>query len=146
MPVEFPTGQGEPRAELVTFVHRVQEFLDELVDSNRDPFGNPLFYPELLELMRGAWGEGRPEVERVAILIRNAPLDRLGQHGLTGRQLRFKLGVIGHFNRLYISTGKSYLRKLLEVVDILLKSILEAVGAGGALSELKEYIEKSLDD
>ena len=69
--------------------------------------------------------------------IRNLKEDQLREHGLYGWQLAFKLAVIQFFYGRYLLIGKGILKKLLGIIDDLLKSILDAVGGGGAISEIK---------
>lgn len=59
------------------------------------------------------------------------------EHGLYGWQLAFKLAVIQFFYGRYLLIGKGILKKLLGIIDDLLKSIFDAVGGAGAISEIK---------
>ncbi len=149
MNVKFPrfSGKGDPRSTLVHFMWAVHKFLDELVRSNRDPTGRPLFWKQLLKPMRDAWREAEQNhyFSDVESRIRKLTSEKWREHGLYGRQLAFKLAVIRFFLTRYQSIGKSILRKLLNIIDDLLKSILEAVGGGGAISELKDFIKDSIE-
>ena len=69
--------------------------------------------------------------------IRNLTEHQLREHGLCGWQLAFKLAVIRFFYGRYLLIGKGILKKLVGIIDDLLKSILDAVGGGGAISEIK---------
>jgi hypothetical protein len=109
-----------------------------------------LFWKDLLPRMRQAWGELERQgdfrkVERQIQQIE--PGDRRWRdHGLRGRQLAFKLAVIRFLQGRYYLLGKSILRKLLDTIDDLLKSILDAVGGGRGILELKDFIKHSIDD
>ena len=150
MPVEFPafSSDGDPRNTLVLFVRAVHDFLGEIVESNHDRFTRPLFWEELLPPMRGAWREVEehrhfPEVESRIQRLTEA---QFRDHGLYGQQLAFKLAVIRFFYGRYLSFGKGILKKLLDIIDDLLKSILDAIGSGGAISEIKDFIRDSIQD
>jgi hypothetical protein len=144
VPVYDPAS--DPRRILAHFVISVRDFIDELVRENRDPRGRPLFVEGLLEFMRPGWEEGRPIFESLAVAISDARLDRVQEHGLSGQQLRFKLEVIRYLNQRYLAIGKGILKKLLDAIDTLLKSIIKAAGLGDAAEELKDFIKDSIDD
>jgi hypothetical protein len=69
--------------------------------------------------------------------IRNLTEDQLREHGLYGWQLALKLAVAQFFYGRYLLIGTGILKKLLGIIDDLLKSILDAVGGAGAISEIK---------
>ena len=150
MPVEFPTftGDSDPRETLVRFLQAVHDFLNEIVESNHDPRGLRLFFEELLGPMRQAWQEVEDghHFQQVEDRIRELPEAKLRDHGLYGRQLTFKLAVIRFFHQRYLSYGKGILRRLLDIIDDLLKSILDAIGGGGAISEIKDFIKDSVEE
>ncbi|MBS0223702.1 MAG: hypothetical protein JSR91_23490 [Proteobacteria bacterium] len=135
----------DPRPVLYQFVISVRDFLDELVREGRDPTGTPLFVERLLGFMGPAWEEGRPIFEGLAVAISDASPERLREHGLSGRQLGFKLEVIRYLNEQYLASGKGILRRLLDAIDTLLKSIIKAAGLGDAAEELKDFIKDSID-
>lgn len=151
MPVEFPqfrVGDDDPHDTLRRFVMAVHDFLDELVESNRDPTGQTLFLEQLLDAMRRAWQEVRHDEHfpRAMNRIRELNEEQLRDHGLYGWQLTFKLAVIRLFHGRYLSVGKGILRKLLDIIDGLLKSILDAIGGHGAIAEIKDFIKDSVDE
>ena len=151
MPVEFPEFSGyvhaDPRPVLIKFLQQLRDFLDEIVTTDADSLGSQgLFLHPLLEDMRAAWTEARPNFDGAIDRLSNLDLDRLRQHGLYGRQLRFKLAVIRFFYSRYLGVGRGILRKLIDIIDDLLKSLLDAMGTGGAISEIKDFIKDSLDD
>ena len=151
MPVVFPEfggGDEGPRGALVSFVRAVHDFLAELIQSNRDRQGQHLFLEDLLRPMGRAWQEVEQQryfadVERG---IERLTDGQLRDHGLFGWQLAFKLAVIRFFHQRYLAAGKGILRKLLDIIDDLLKSILEAIGGGGAIAEIKDFIKDSIDE
>lgn len=148
MALQVPVYEGGAnyRQALIGFVKAVDEFLDELVKGNRDGEGEPLFIESLWRIMGPAWEEGRHEFQRIAIGLAVTSDGRLIEHGLGGMQLRYKLGVVRYFNEQYQKLGKRMLKRLLESIDTLLKSIIKAVGLGDAAEELKDYIEQCIDD
>jgi hypothetical protein len=150
MPVEFPEFRAGDDAHdaLKRFMMAVREFLDELVQKNQDEAGRHLFFEHLLDAMRDAWKEvnEHEHFPRVANRIGNLTEAQLRDHGLSGRQLTFKMAVIRLFHGRYLSVGKGILRRFLNIIDDLLKSVLEAVGAGGAIAEIKDFIKDSVDE
>jgi hypothetical protein len=153
VPVNFPDITGDYRTDISHFLRYVREFLDDLTGYEEHEAGGPIFVSARLiapleDFALAAWDEARP---RFAILqdrvfseeaVTNAALDA---HGLTGAQLKFKLETVKFFNAQYTSVGRRILKKLIDVIDILLKSILAAIGAGEGLAEIKDYIKESLD-
>jgi hypothetical protein len=125
-------------------------FSPEILSSNRDPVltNNELFEPELLSDMRAAWAEveNADHFANIQRRIRDVTDQTTWtDHGLNGQQLRFKLAVIRFFHQRYIAIGgRRLLKKLLDIIDDLLDSILEAIGAGGAISEIKDFIKDSV--
>jgi hypothetical protein len=157
MPVEFPSfnGEGDPRDALIKFLRALHDLLKELVETNRDSRNRPIFFEQLLTPMRRAWDEFERDRHFSAaesrILAEEGPvhdlvLAQLRNHGLYGQQLSFKLSVIHFFYNRYLSTGKGILKWVLDIIDDLLKSLLDAIGGGGAISEMKDFIKDSVDD
>jgi hypothetical protein len=152
MPVSFPEFSGAPEDNpvpaLIAFIRELEIFLDELVETNTDPLGHSLFWPPLYREMRPAWEEARQAgyFNSVIESVENISNGEIRRHGLHGQQLRFKLAVVRFYYAQYISVGKRVLKKLLSIIDDLLKSILDAVGAGGAISEIKDFIKDSVED
>jgi hypothetical protein len=71
------------------------------------------------------------------VTSRRSDRNQLREHGLYGWQLAFKLAVIQFFYGRYLLIGKGILKKLLGIIDDLLKSIFDAVGGAGAISDIK---------
>jgi hypothetical protein len=142
MPVTFSefSGQGDPRNTLINFVEEVRKFLDDLVQQQS------LFRQSLRSDMQAAWQEVEPLFSEIRTRIANLSDADIRNHGLGGRQLRFKLAVIRFFYEQYQRVGTIILKKLIDIIDTLLKSILEAIGGGGAIAEIKDFIKDSLED
>lgn len=150
MPVQFPQYADmaqDPRGVLVDFVATTRNFLDEIVRTGTDYEGRPLFDDLLRELMRAAWAEARSQFEVVMPRILQISSPLIEQHGLSGQQLKFKLATIERRNTIFTQRGGGFLfHRVLGAIDTLLKSILDAAGAGGAIEEIKEYIGHSTND
>jgi hypothetical protein len=150
MSVSFPpfSGDGDPRPVLVNFLIELKKFLSELVSRGTDEQGSQLFIPSLRGQMQEAWNEFVAEnhIENATNSISLLPETAIQDNGLQGKQLQFQLAVINLFNQRYIAVGKSIIRKLIDILDDLLRSILSAIGGGEAISEIKDFIKDSLDD
>lgn len=150
MPVEFPIyDEGPSGVFLSEFVLSVQKFLGEIVERRRDYQGRRLFSEELEEDMNAAWEDGREHFERIAAWAANLPQDRADASGLNGAQLRFKARVINWRKRIFEAIGGgAAFRKLLDAINVLLESIIDALIAafpgheaiGSLVKELKDYI------
>lgn len=143
MPVQFPqyAGVGDSRGVLAEYIHAIALFLDEIVRTGTDYQGRPLFDERLLPPMRAAWDETRPRFDIVAGRAAEIGPGAIEEHGLAGRQLQYKLAVVEHRNGIFRSLGGVLgFRRVIETIDTLLKSILDAAGVGGGLAEIKDYI------
>lgn len=139
-------GQGD-RARLAEFLRNTQQFISNTVETGTDPNGNYLFYDELRPVMRAAWEEVREHFDRAYGALQEVSDNRLWLHGLTGSQLGFKLGVVNWIGQRYARLdGKSLFRKLIDAIDTLLESILDALGVGGAISEFKDAMRDAVED
>lgn len=153
MPVDFPQITRIPRQDISNFLHYVEQMLNELIRGEEREDDGPVFVrarliAPLKDFALAAWEEARPRFAVLRDLIFNeeaVPDAALDAHGLRGEQLNFKLETIKFFNTQYKFIGRRILKKLIDVIDILLKSILAAIGAGEGLAEIKDYIKESLD-
>jgi hypothetical protein len=105
-----------------------------------------LFHEGLRSNLQAAWEEVQPLFSEVTTKITNISDANIYDHGLGGAQLRFKLAVVRFFYERYRRVGTGVVKKLIDIIDTLLKSILEAIGGGGAIAEIKEFIKNSLED
>ena len=139
----FPEFNGfdDPRPTLIAFVRGLEDFLGEIVETGRDPLGEPLFWPELFEEMRPAWNEVREHFPRVIQRLGDISPGQIFEHGLGGRQLRFKKK-----QKCKNCEGKGLLKKIIDILDDLLDSILDAIGGGGAIKEFKDFVKDSVED
>ncbi len=132
---------------LISFLRAVYELLARSVDRTKDPLENELFVEELIGPMNAAFSEIGDHFARVERAIGELPDVRMTEHGLTGQQLRFKLAAVRYRERIYERLGSVLRFKgLLDTLEGLLDSILDAVGAGGAIKEFKEAVRNSTKD
>jgi hypothetical protein len=83
----------------------------------------------------------------VLVAIDRADEATLQSHGLTGKQLRFKLAIIRLRERLFCKLPKFRpFRSVIGAIDTLLDSIVDALGVGGALKELKDAVLDATED
>jgi|SRR6185295_290092 len=134
----------DDRARLQSFVTDVRSLLEWLVEEGKDRRGHDLFYEDLREPMKEAWKEVQPQFLAVDQLIQG-DLGVLQEHGLEGAQLKFKfLTVKKRFQEFWERGGREVLKWLLEAIDNVLDSILDAIGAGSAVKEIKEGIKHAI--
>lgn len=132
---------------LVAFVQWVKKFLGALIeDAGQEKLGD-VFVPSLLPAMKGAWEEGRQEFDRVATEVAELGPGQLRAHGLHGAQLRFKMATVAHWSsRILLPGSRPLIRRILDAIDTLLDSIIEAIPGGTAAKELKDAIRDSIDE
>lgn len=146
MAAEFPVYEsGSPRPVLAAYIISTRDFLADLVQQKLHPNGDELFHQELVSPLREAWSEAVPQFQIVANETLRLTDPMLGDCGLFGAQLRFKLSVVRFLHRRYLEIpGVGPLRRLIDAIDTLLESILKAVGVGEGVKEIKDYIKHSL--
>ncbi len=149
--IVFGQGDGNPGEQLSAFVMQIKDLLSPLIsDSENDHF----FYDETRESMRLAWDSVERRFEDYAELVKGASTDDLENHGLTESELAFKFAAINFVAGRFYALGdgsslgqrRRWLKKLLEIIDKLLKSILDAIPGGGAISEYKDFCESLIPD
>jgi hypothetical protein len=130
------------RERLVAFVPFVHEVLDGAVRNAR-------FEPTLVNPLRQAWKEleETQEFGRLETAVRDAALDKIRGHGLSGQQFEYKRQVVRRWYDRYTQRPIARLvHRLLDVVDNVLDSLIDVTGVGGAIKEFKEAIAGSLED
>ena len=146
-PITFGLTDAQPGQQLAQFVRQLRALLLFLVN---DEDCSNLFYSEMLPGMREAWPEVEPRFEPYANRVSDANPELLAHHGLTGGQLRFKFNAVNFiasrffehfFSGNEISMARKWLKKLLEIIDKLFRSLLAAVPGGGAIEEYKDIAE-----
>jgi hypothetical protein len=97
--------------------------------------------------MREAFGELDVHFKRLHVAIPETSEEQIFDHGLRGRQLSFKLQVVSFFaDRFKQRGGPGLFRRLLDTLEGLLDSIIDAAGVGGAVKEYKDFVRNSTLD
>ena len=149
--IAFGKKGAKPAEQLSTIVLQLEELLSQLMEN---PEFDEYFYGDVRQSMCKAWKSVAPRFEAYAAAVQEAAESDLATHGLTGDELEFKVEAINFVARRFFKLGelstlsrrKKWLRKLLEIIDKLLKSILDAVPGGGAISEYKDFCESLIPD
>ncbi len=139
---------GDPRPVLRAFFEDVIDFLTRVLTKD-DRYWRMDWDETLQEPMWEAWQEARSDAALAPVRegIETLSEGAIRAHGLAGAQLRFKLNVINrHFLNPARGFGAAGFRKLLEALDVLLESLLSAIPAGTAVSEMKDYIGLSVKE
>jgi hypothetical protein len=147
----------DPREYLAKFLWSVEQ---QLLQAFEEPRGH-LIPESVWELALAALQDVRPMFGRMVARLENADAN-FADYGLMGVQLQFKLTVISaqsvrydqaiapsraaHVARAVPRLARGIFKKLLEYIDIVLKSIIAALGLGEAVSEFKDFIEKLTPD
>ncbi len=91
-----------------------------------------------------AWAELKQyqSLENFQHLIEETTEDKLQRHGLTGRQLSYKILVLNDLiERMHrVKIKGRFNAKLIDAIDTILDSLIGAVGAGTALKEIKDML------
>lgn len=143
---EFDLAEQDDKALLRLFLQQLERFLINWLVERRIAgvamADTPLFFvPEAEQRLFEAFEEfrGQRHIDRVIAAVEAMDQDALSVHGLTGAQLRVKLFAITQSQARFITIpGFRVLRRFIEAIDILLKSILDAAGVGGAIEEIKD--------
>lgn len=157
MPVpelDIPDGANDPENRRL-FVLWTQSLLEYFVTNElEDGVVLRPVTPELTEAMRLAWSEVSLRFED--LVLRAVDLDRemVALHGLGGVELRFKLATVAYWSRRVNAAAilgfrrvwLGYIRRLLDSVDTLLDSLLNASNMGTAIKEFKDAVNGSISD
>jgi hypothetical protein len=105
-------------------------------------------HPQLREVGAAAWRDYERDHPLHVLQSRVAELspETLVRHGLYGEQLKYKLAAIDLAAGRAADGISGWLRKLLELIDNLLESILKALNIDDALKEIKDALLASLPD
>jgi|SRR5450631_64623 hypothetical protein len=103
---------------------------------------------QLRDTAAAAWRECERDLPLDVLQSRVAELSRETRvrHGLYGEQLTYKLATVDLAASRAAVGGSGWLRKLLELIDNLLESILKALKIDSALKEIKDALLASLPD
>lgn len=145
----FPDG-GEAlssRDLMKRFLDAVRDLLLGTVSSGRDSKGTELFFPELLPHLRDGAGNLEGHVSRLKEAVDGIPADHIEDHALDGPELLMKIRIVRFFaDRFAALGGVGPFRRLLDTLESLLDSIIDAAGTGGAIKEFKEFVRNSTKD
>lgn len=106
-----------------------------------------LFYQPMREPLRAAYEEVRDRHEELVTELEYVDVERLRENGLTGESLRMKLtGYLTARNRFWRRGGIKYLKLMLKWINTILGSIAAALPPAHALTEVKDAIERVIED
>ena len=143
---------GDDEGTLRTrFIKETHAFLNYIVVGDNEDRWQGL-RPDQFPFLHQAWEEVAFtfwELEERLVQIESSEIHR---HGLGGGQLKFKLANVARWSRRLGETDrtvlpqrwKKYIQHLLDSINNLLKSILDAVGAGSAIQEMKDAIKDAI--
>jgi len=141
--------EDEAKKYLGDFLGETLDFLKMLVHEGADAEDRAFFVEELLPEIREAWEEFREEfnVENAQELVNETPGSVLQSYGLYGGQLRLKLSAISSWRERFLGKRtKKLLLRLLDAIDTLLDSLMQAAGIDKALKEIKDILRNSIDE
>ena len=141
--------ENEAKKHLRGFLGRTLDLLRMLAYEGVDEKGQPLFIEELLPKIPKAWEEFRADfnVEKAERLVNETPGPVLQSHGLYGHQLTLKLSAIASWRKRFLGKKtKKLLLRLLDAIDTLLDSLMQAAGIDKALKEIKDILRNSIDE
>lgn len=138
----------EERAQLVDFITKVYAWLETCYiggEKSNKNFWPPLrIYKNLQPLGRKAWDEFKSDhgLDEIQRQVNELSEKKLMAHGLYGKQLKFKLSVIDLLADKVRSlrSHHRYHMKLVDSIDVLLDSMIGALGSGSAMKELKDIL------
>lgn len=136
------------RDELLHFVAEVRNLLYRILE-DRQHFG--FLWEGAASLHELAWQTYRHDIVDGAgleldIAIADIPEYVLRQHGLSGRPLSFKFGVVATIDARWARIGahfsiREWLARLLAAIDAILDSLVAACGGkGGLVKEFKDAL------
>jgi|ERR1700677_204154 hypothetical protein len=140
------------RFQIGTFLSNVYNWLSACYVGY--PLGTEPLYPlievrpELKIFGETAWTDFSQRTSAASLVAAVNKIDdaALEKHGLFGAQLTYKLQTVSYAAQQAISSLSGWKRKLLDLIDNLLDSILAVLGTGEALKEMKDALIGSLPD
>jgi hypothetical protein len=144
--------ENEAKKYLGGFLGETLDFLKMLAYEGVDAEGRPLFVEKLLPEIRKAWEEFQEDfnvknAQDAQELVNKIPGPVLQSHGLYGGQLRLKLSAISSWRERFLGKRtKKLLLRLLDAIDTLLDSLMQAAGIDKALKEIKDILRNSIDE
>ncbi|WPZ32516.1 hypothetical protein T8K17_14835 [Thalassobaculum sp. OXR-137] len=153
---ESPDNLYGVRNVSAQFVGEVRIFLGEVLNEFSD-----LLVETLIRPLSDLYEASGPAFTSCQNWCHDMPVAHIDGHDLRPRSLNRKLKVVNYWYQRLIGAVRQpanvlmpsrrtvlgpILRRLFEVLNSLLKSLLSAVPAGGAVVELKEMFEGAVDD
>lgn len=139
------SASASDRNDLKEFLDDTRSVIRQIVDAR-----HVLFREDVRQLFVDSWAEVEPEIESAMTLLQTsgAPLEkRLGEAGLSGKQLKLKLTTFRRLLDQYKKRGTlTLLTKLLKSINRILGSLISAMPGAEPIKEFKEAIEEELDD
>jgi hypothetical protein len=136
----------ETVTDLKSFLHESVNLLDQIVTE----WSDLLFHDEYREPLRAAWAELKPNAEQDIERFnprKSDTAEHLARAGLTGAQLDLKLkGFSAALNKFRVVGTVKWLKKVLEWINKILKSLIGVIPGADAIDEIKGVIEELLDD
>ncbi|MCP3439926.1 hypothetical protein [Bradyrhizobium sp. CCGUVB14] len=154
---QFASLSGkDDRAQLQHFVEYFLAVVEEIIQKKASEvhavppklFSKNLLPEDLESLFRDAWLVCRErDVPPLVEEIKTVPIQELQRHGLVGVELKAKLASLSRISQwLWAKPTLKALKKLLDMIDSLFESLVEAIPGGHGLAELKEAIENLLPE
>jgi hypothetical protein len=143
---ELARHENPGRKELNQFLDNINKFLDFVLKSPEFQFlweGEPELRGLAIETFQS------DVVESILLLqqeIPNIEENRLRQHGLLGRPVKFKFRVLDSIGRQWNRVREQFsvrewLKQIFEAIDAILDSVIHAAaGAGGLIKEFKDAL------
>lgn len=141
---------GNDKEKLINFLQKTHEFIQYLYNNASEilPADSDTSFIIETDILANAWNQFDEtfNIESEIEKIRSASDQTLIDHGLFGAQLTLKLTIIEKFYETWNSTKlHKFLKKLIDAIDNLLDSMIEAFSINGALKELKDAFGAMLD-
>jgi hypothetical protein len=143
-------------SELMQFTNGVEACLEFVLEQRQEFAFLWEDEPELWELAQDTYrNDVRPAAGRMRDVIGKIPGPLLSEHGLRGRPLKFKLRVLNSIANRWrrireqfkegtlkrMLAAKEWFKKVVEAIDAVLDSLIEAAGgAGGLIKEFKDAL------
>jgi len=130
--------------DLSNFLDEVSNLFDNMVES----WSQILFGATNRGPIKAAWDNAKPSIQIVKSNLDSSALHtKLSDAGLVGPQLDLKLKGLNDAWKSFWERGTlRLLRRLLSWINTILGSIASVVPGGEALKELKEAMEKLIED
>lgn len=127
------------------FIEQLKHVLQTVVDAR-----GLLFPRRMRDALERAWVDlhaGPYRIEDISVQIRRLSNDELASVGLGGVQLKLKYGeFFAAYKSYVIKGGLKRLKSVLGYANVMLPSITAIIPVSEPLKELKELVEKSLED